>query len=58
MYIYSLIWSLSIAVVAYNIGNRLELIDPIYNPIETIFLKFVIPLLAIPFSLWRNENKK
>lgn len=58
MYIYCLTWSLSIAIVAYNIGNRLGLIDTIQNPIETILLKFVIPMFAIPFFMWRNENKK
>ena len=45
-------------IVVYSIGNRLELIDTIDNPIETILLKFVIPMFVIPFFMWRNENKK
>jgi hypothetical protein len=58
MYIYYYVWGLSIAIVAYNIGYRLELIDPIDNPIETILLRFVVPMFVTPFLIWRNENKK
>jgi hypothetical protein len=58
MYIYYLTWSVSIAIIAYNIGNRLGLIDTIHNPIETIIARFVIPMFGISFFAWRNENKK
>ena len=51
MHIYYQTWELSIAIVAYNIGNRLELIDTIHNPIETIITKFVVPMFAIPFFM-------
>ena len=58
IYIYSLTWSVCIAVVLYNIGNRLGLIDTIHNPIETIFFRFVIPLLGVPFATWRESDKE
>jgi len=58
IFIYYYTWGLSIAIVAYNIGHRLELIDTIPNPIETIFFKFVIPMFATPFFVWRNSCEK
>ena len=58
IYLYYLTWTLSVSIVGYNIGNRLGLMDTIHNPIETIIVRFVIPMLSIPFSLWRHENKK